>query len=51
MKATGKVKCLEDKVEAQKGDLNMDGIQGIMHVFLEIGGEIVDNTYVHVEGK
>ena len=38
MKATGKVKCLEDKVEAQKGDLNMDGIHtqhvGIAHTRL-----------------
>ena len=35
LKSTGKVKCLEDKIEAQKGDLNMDGIHtqhvGIAH--------------------
>ena len=38
LKATGKVKCLEDKVEAQKGDLNMEGIHtqhvGIAHTRL-----------------
>ena len=40
LKATGKVKCLEDKVEAQKADLNMDGIHtqhvGIAHTRLLI---------------
>ena len=40
---------LEVEAEVHCGALNMDGIQGIMHVFLEIGGEIVDNTYVHSE--
>ena len=38
LKATGKVKCLEEKVEAQKGSLNMEGIHtqhvGIAHTRL-----------------
>ena len=40
---------LQMEAEVHCGALKMDDIQGIMHVFLEIGGEIVDNTYVHSE--
>ena len=41
---------LEVEADVYCGALNIDGIEGIdgiMHVFLEVGGEIVDNTYVH----
>ena len=38
MKSTGKVKSLEDKIEAQKGSLNVEGIHtqhvGIAHTRL-----------------
>ena len=40
---------LEVEAEVHCGALTLDGIRGIMHVFLEIEGEIVDNTYVHSE--
>ena len=40
---------LEVEAEVHCGALTLDGIRGILHVFLEIGGEIVDNTYVHSE--
>ena len=38
---------LEVEAEVYCGVLKMDDTQGIMHVFLDIGGEIIDNTYVH----